>query len=82
MRRSQSLLVFLDEEVTTWMFARTEELAAKFEQDQREVEMLKAVHEYAAPGWAEDENLTLNQALLTQQSTYPARNRVPSIRRN
>ena len=33
------------------MFARTEELAAKFERDQREVEMLKAVHEYAAPGW-------------------------------
>jgi hypothetical protein len=42
--------------------------------------MLKTVHEYAAPGWAEDENLTLNQALLTQQSTYPACNRGPSIR--
>ena len=62
------------------MFARTDELAAKFELYQREVETLKAVHEYAAPGWAEDENLTLNQALLTQQSTYPARNRGPSIR--
>ena len=63
MRRSQSLLVFLDEEVTTWMFARTEELAAKFEQDQREVEMLKAVHDCAASASAEDEKLTLNQAL-------------------
>ena len=41
------------------MFARTEELAAKFERDQREVEMLKEVHECAAPGWVEDENLTL-----------------------
>jgi hypothetical protein len=36
---------------------------AKFERDQREVEMLKAIHDCAAPGWAEDEKLTLNQAL-------------------
>jgi hypothetical protein len=45
------------------MFARTEELAANFERDQREVEMLKAVHDCAASASAEDEKLTLNQAL-------------------
>ena len=45
------------------MFARTEKLAAKSERDQREVEMLKAVHDCAAPASAEDEKLTLNQAL-------------------